>query len=307
MSLNLDTLAKWRPYGFLDSELGYIAVFALSVGAEQNLEISTRRLDDPIEFARHLARYACFPSEKLRDGKYRPKEPVFCIEEISTLSDTSLAQIARFFIKDNPGDYADPLDTKQLLNLLMTQFRDDWKSSLKIIQDALSPFRGLGDGFFAIDSQIKILNAGITGRSGSTFQKIMGSSFEINRANINLNGAMNDIVKLQSSRWEMLADAASDLEEIREGIKDTTKALQEVAAIQEAMNAQNQRQVEAEELQRLITRGQNRLVLLMTGITLAATIFIGPVSRLVCAASTKARIFSPIPALETAAKITCGL
>jgi hypothetical protein len=53
----------------------------------------------------------------------------------------------------------------------------------------------------------------------------------------------------------MLADAAAHLEEIREDIKETANSLQQVATIQEAMNAQGKQQVEAEKLQRLITRG----------------------------------------------------
>ena len=127
MPLNIDALSRWGPYGFIESELGRIAIFALSAGADEDLEVATRRLDDPVYFARHLARYACFPSDNLRDGKYRPKEPIFGMEEISTLSDTSLAKMARFFIKDDSGDDADPLDAMQVLNLLMAQFRDDWK------------------------------------------------------------------------------------------------------------------------------------------------------------------------------------
>lgn len=306
MPLNIDALSRWGPYGFIDSELGRIAIFALSAGADEDLEVATRRLDDPVCFARHLARYACFPSDNLRDGKYRPKEPIFGMEEISTLSDTSLAQMARFFIKVFSGDDADPLDAKQVLNLLMTQFRDDWKKRSKMLQDALSPFRGLGDGFLAIDSQINTLNRGIAGGLGGGSQKHIGSFLEVSSTNINLDGAIRDIASLQNSRWGMLADAASDLEEIREGIKDTTNALQQVAAIQEAMNAQARQQVEAEELQRLITRGQNRLVVWMTGITLAATVFIGPVSRLACAASRSTKIFTPMPFIELGAKIVCG-
>ncbi|MFN5464656.1 MAG: hypothetical protein ACK5CQ_06395 [Cyanobacteriota bacterium] len=228
------------------------------------------------------------------------------MEEISALSDTSLAQMARFFITDDSGHDADPLDAKQVLKLLMAQFQDDWKKRSKMLQDALSPFRGLGDGFLAIDSQIKTLNRGIAGGLRDASQKPLGSSPEVSSTNINLDGAVRDIASLQNSRWGMLADAASDLEEIREGIKDTTIALQQVATIQEAMNAQGRQQVEAEEMQRLITRGQNRLVVWMTGITLAATVFIGPVSRLACAASRSTKIFTPIPFIELSAKIVCG-
>lgn len=306
MPLNIEALSRWGPYGFIDSELGRIAIFALSAGADEDLEVATRRLDDPVSFARHLARYACFPCDSLRDGKYRPKEPIFSLEEISALSDTSLAQMARFFIKDDSGDHADPPDAKQVLKLLMAQFRDDWKKQSKMLQDALSPFRGLGDGFLAIDSQIKTLNRGISGGFRGASQSPLGSSPKVSSTNINLDGAIRDIASLQNSRWEMLADAASDLEEIREGINDTTIALQQVAAIQEAMNAQGRQQVKAEEMQRLITRGQNRLVIWMTGITLAATVFIGPVSRLACAASRSTKIFMPIPLVERGAKIVCG-
>ena len=303
MALNLDALCNWEPSGSIDSELGHVAVFELSAGADSDLQLSTRQLDDPIEFARHLARLTCFPSENLRDGKYRPKEPAFGFEEVGALSNPSLAKMARFFIKD---DSKDAIDAMQVLNLLMTQYRDDWKKRSKMIQDAMSPFRSLGDGFLAIDSQIKTLNRGIAGGFGGFSQKPTGSSLEASRPNINLDGAMRDIAKLQSSRWGTLADAAADLEEIREGIKDTTSALQQVAAIQEAMNAQGRQQVEAEELQRLITRDQNRLVVLLTGITLAATVFVGPASRLACATSSSIKIFTPIPVLEITAKIICG-
>lgn len=228
------------------------------------------------------------------------------MEEISTLSDTSLAQMARFFIKDVSGDDADPLDARQVLNLLVTQFRDDWKKRSKMLQDALSPFRGLGDGFLTIDSQINTLNRGIAGGLGGAPQKHIGSSLEVNSTNINRDGAILDIARLQNSRWGMLAEAASDLEEIREGIKDTTSALQQVAAIQEAMNAQGRQQVEAEELQRLFTRGQNRLVVWLTGITLAATVFGDPASRLACATLSSTKIFTPIPVLGDATKIVCA-
>jgi hypothetical protein len=228
------------------------------------------------------------------------------MEEISALSDTSLVQMARFFMKDDSWDDGDPPDVKQVLNLLMNQFRDDWKKRSKMLQDALSPFRGLGDGFLAIDSQIKTLNRGIAGGLRGASQKPLGSSLEASWTNINLDGEMRDIAKLQSTRWGMLVDAAADLEEIREGIKDTTNALQQVSAIQEAMNAQGSQQVKAEELQRLITRRQNRLVVWLTGITLAATVFVGPASRLTCAASNSAKLFTSIPGLELAAKIVCG-
>lgn len=306
MALNLDALSNWEPHGFIDTELGHIAVFELSAGADSDLELSTRRVDNPVEFARHLARFACFPSGSLRDGKYRSKEPAFGIEEISTLSDSSLTQIARCFINDVSRDEADPLDEEQVLSLLMTRFRDDWEKRSKMLQDALSPFRGLGDGFLAIDSQIKTLNKEIAGGVRGALQKPTGSSLEVTRLNVNLDGAMRDVAGTQSSRWGIVADAAADLEEIRESIKDTTSALRQVAAIQGAMNAQGRQQVEAEELQRLITRGQNRLVVWLTGITLAATVFVGPASRLACAASSSTKIFMPIPALEVAAKIICG-
>lgn len=306
MALNLEALTNWEPFGFIESELGRIAVFELSAGAADDLAVAARSVNDPVEFARHLARFACFPADSLREGKYRPKDPIFDIEEISALSDSSLAQMARFFIKNDSGDDADLLDANQVLSLLMTQFQDDWQKRYKIFHDALSPFRGLGDGFLAIDSQIKALNRGVAGGLRGAPQKPLGSSLEVSRTNTNLDGAIRDIASLQNSRWEMLADAASDLEEIRKGIKDTTSALQQVAAIQEAMNAQGRRQVEAEEMQRLITRGQNRLVVWMTGITLAATVFIGPASRLVCAASRSTKILTPIPFVELSAKIVCG-
>jgi hypothetical protein len=309
MPLNIDSLSKWEPYGFIDSELGHIAIFALSAGADEDLEVATRRLGDPVYFARQLARYACFPSDNLRDGKYRPKEPIFGMEEIKVLSNTSLAQIARFFIKVDSGDDADPLDANQVLNLLMTQFRDDWKKRSKMLQDALSPFRGLGDGFLAIDSQIKTLNRGIAGGLGGLSQKPLGSVSEDSTATVNPDAAMPAIARLQSSQSRMLADAAANLEEIREGIKDTASALQQVATIQEAMNIQASQQVEAEQQQRLITRRQNRLVVCLTCITLAvtvATVFIGPVSRLSCAASRVTRMLAPIPVFELVAKIVCG-
>jgi hypothetical protein len=306
MALNLDALSNWDPYGLLDTELGSIAVFELSAGADSELELLTRRVDSPIEFARHLARLACFPSDHLRDGKYRPKEPAFGVEEISALSDSSLAQIARFFVSDAHRDEADPLDGEEVLGLLMTRFRDDWEKRSKMLQDSLSPFRGLCDGFLSIDSQIKALNKEIAGGVRGTLQKHTSSSLEVTKLNTNLEDAMRDIAGMQSSRWGIIADAAGDLEEIRKGIRDTTNALQQVAAIQEAMNAQGRQQVEAEELQRLITRGQNRLVVWLTGITLAATVFVDPASRLACAASSSTKIFTPIPVLEVATKIICG-
>ncbi|MFN9932969.1 MAG: hypothetical protein ACK55R_08420 [Cyanobacteriota bacterium] len=306
MPLNIDALSRWGPYGFIDSELGRIAIFALSTGADEDLEVATRRLDDPVCFARHLARYACFPSDNLRDGKYRPKEPIFGMEEISTLSDTSLAKMARFFIKVFSGDDADLLDVNQALHLLMTQFRDDWKKRSEMFQDTLSPFRGLSDGFMAIDSQIKTLNWGLTGGLGGFSQKPSGSLPEDSTANIIPDAAMPGIARLHSSRLRMLADAAANLEEIREGIRDTASALQQVATIQEAMNTQASQQVEAEQQQRIITRRQNRLVVCLTCITLAATVFIGPVSRLSCAASRATRMLAPFPGLVLGAKIVCG-
>jgi len=306
MALNLDALCNWEPHGLVDTELGRIAVFELSAGADSELELSTRRVDSPIEFARHLARFACFPSGHLRDGKYRPKEPAFGIEEIGTLSDSSLAQIARFFVNDVSRDEADPLDGEEVLSLLMTRFRDDWEKRSKMLQDTLSPFKGLGDGFSSIDSQIKALKKQITGGGLGALQKPTSSSLEATSLNTNLEVAMRDIASMQNSRWGIVADAAADLEEIRESIKDTTTSLQKVAVIQETMNAQGRKQVEAEEVQRLITRRQNRLVIWLTGITLASTVFIGPASRLACAASGSTKIFMPIPALEVAAKIICG-
>lgn len=306
MALDLDALSNWEPHGFIDTELGRIAVFELSAGADCELELSTRRIDNPVEFARHLARFVCFPSDNLRDGRYRPKEPAFGIEEISALSDSSLTQIARFFVNDFSRDETDPLNKEQVLSPLMTRFRDDWEKRSKIFQDALSPFRGLGDGFLAIDSQIKSLNKEIGGGVRGALQKPTGSLLEVSRLNVNLDDAMRDVAGVQNFRWGLVADAAADLEEIREGIKHTTGALQQVAAIQEAMNVQGRQQVEAEELQRLVTRGQNRLVVWLTGITLAATVFVGPASRLACAASSSSKIFSPIPVLEVASKIICG-
>jgi hypothetical protein len=306
MALNLEALCNWEPFGFIESELGRIAVFELSAGAAGDLEVAARSVNDPVEFARHLARFACFPADNLRDGKYRPKAPIFDIEEISALSVSSLAQMARFFIKDDSGDDTDLLDGNQLLSLLKTQFQDDWGKRYKIFHDTLSPFRGLGDGFLAIDSQIKALNRSVGGGHRGGSPETLGSSPEASSTNTNLDSTIRDIANMQSSRWAMLADAASDLEEIREGIKDTTSALKQVAAIQDAMNAQGRQQVEAEQMQRLITRAQNRLVIWMTGITLAATVFIGPASRLACAASRSTKIFTPIPFIELGAKVICG-
>jgi hypothetical protein len=95
-------LTCWPPMGFIESSIGRLALFSLTFNASS--EMKTKLQDkvlggriSEVEFARAAAPFICFPAEKLREGQFRPSEPLLSEEQCAHLSEPDLQCIAQLY------------------------------------------------------------------------------------------------------------------------------------------------------------------------------------------------------------------
>lgn len=102
--MKINQYLKNEPYGCIQTAIGELCIFGLTVGNSRELDKSLGKpLDkcEPIEYARHLCIYICYPKASLHEGKYKPDKPILSPTDISSLTDADLEAIARFYIEYN--------------------------------------------------------------------------------------------------------------------------------------------------------------------------------------------------------------
>lgn len=97
-------LTCWPPIDYIESEIGRLAVFALSAGAAQDMktalckQVLSGELSD-IQFARAVFRYSCFPADRLREGIGRPHELILTEDQCLRLSEVDLQVFCSIFLR----------------------------------------------------------------------------------------------------------------------------------------------------------------------------------------------------------------
>lgn len=97
MALNLKSLLKTEPIGRVNTTLGEFCLFHVTglATSEAPKAIGKPLAEcDPSDFVRQVARFVLYPLSSLRDGKYRPEEPVLDTTDLSSLTPADLESIA---------------------------------------------------------------------------------------------------------------------------------------------------------------------------------------------------------------------
>jgi hypothetical protein len=159
MALNLSKLLNRDPDGYLETEIGRLAVFDLSQSGRRELEKASNKSTTGEDFTRLLARHTCFPLQQLRDGRFRPSQTVLTDDQLSALSRKSLEALAevlleKYFETNILGKSHESVD---LLDKLMTCYKLQWLQSDQAIANALKASTGGDDRLEFINRQIRAL------------------------------------------------------------------------------------------------------------------------------------------------------
>jgi len=159
MALNLSKLLNRDPDGYLETEVGRLAVFDLSQSGRRELEKASNKGTTGEDFTRLLARHTCFPLQQLRDGRFRPSQTVLTDDQLSALSRKSLEALAEVLLEKcfetNILDKSH--ESVDLLDKLMTCYKLRWLDSDQEIANALKASSGGDDRLEFINRQIRAL------------------------------------------------------------------------------------------------------------------------------------------------------
>lgn len=306
MALKYSSLFDRKPVGFAETEIGLVAVFDLTVSEASCLESGCSTLEDPLEFMRILTRLSCYPADRLRDGVYRPSEPLVDELQVSSLSEASLCSIASCFLAASYAIDVDRLDKKDFPRLLMRRLKDEWSQRSKLFADIANPFRGVAASYISINSQLKKVSGDLLRAPLHSVEKPPLDALDM-RHSPRLGSAIREISEAQSRKWQLIENAASNIESMRDEVEYNGSALIQIVAIQAALNDQAIEQARIEDKQRKITRIQNRVVIALSAAALFATVFIGPLSRLGCHIASSGLLKPGTPAgLFRVQEIICG-
>jgi hypothetical protein len=104
VALNLADLLKVKPQATIETSIGVLCLFSISVGGQSELLKSLGATIDesaPNEYLKKLIIYVCFPESELKEGEYKPDNPVLTPEEIDELSEQELEDIAKAYVSNN--------------------------------------------------------------------------------------------------------------------------------------------------------------------------------------------------------------
>jgi hypothetical protein len=100
----MDTLNKREPYQIIDTSIGQIALFGLTVGESNNIkkDLKTELQNSNADtYMTSFVKYTCHKVDALIDSKFKPQECTLTQEEISTLNTNDLDKIAKLYIDNN--------------------------------------------------------------------------------------------------------------------------------------------------------------------------------------------------------------
>lgn len=159
MPLILSRLTDHDPSDYIDTEIGCLAVFGLSMSSTEEIREKSRDLVDAEEFARLLAVHTCFPKGHLRDGRFKPSESVLTDAQISSLSQGSLESLDRVLLSkcfdQSFGDSNE--DFPKILDQLMSCYHLRWQDSDRVFNEAIAKACGSLDQFETINQRIRSL------------------------------------------------------------------------------------------------------------------------------------------------------
>lgn len=101
--MDLSKLMDVEPCSCFDTSMGRLCLFCYSIkDIEAHRELLGGNIEEcsSSEYVRTMAMFVCFPESELREGKYKPKEPVLTNEDVNRLSDGDLDIIAIEIIRN---------------------------------------------------------------------------------------------------------------------------------------------------------------------------------------------------------------
>lgn len=104
IALDINDLLKVKPRATVDTSIGKLCIFSISVGGQRDLLKSLSasiKETDSLEYLKKLLTYVCYPLNDLKDGEYKPDNPVLTLEIIDELSGEELEDIAKEYVLNN--------------------------------------------------------------------------------------------------------------------------------------------------------------------------------------------------------------
>lgn len=159
MPFTLSKLTNWGPDGYVNTEIGRLAVFGLTTSAQERLRSEAKSTESGKAFARLFTQHSCFPADALRDGKYRPNEILITEDDAARLSDESLKAIAMLATQKMSGSSTETNNqsAEDELTKLMIRFQKQWEEADRGLADAIKKITGHQDRFGSIEAQIERL------------------------------------------------------------------------------------------------------------------------------------------------------
>ena len=104
MTAKLSILLKMEPIDRVETNIGILSIFSISVGDQKSLLEklgASIKECSPQAFIKNFAIFACYPEVNLKDRKYKPDKPVLSLEDIEKLTEVELEDIAKAYVKGN--------------------------------------------------------------------------------------------------------------------------------------------------------------------------------------------------------------
>ena len=103
--MDLADLLKIEPNDCLETSVGNICIFSLSLGDQREIRKALERPleeSDPNDYLKELIKHVCYPREQLKEGKYRPDGAGLSAQDVESLSHDELEKIAELYVNENP-------------------------------------------------------------------------------------------------------------------------------------------------------------------------------------------------------------
>jgi hypothetical protein len=101
LAISLKQILDFPPQAQLETCIGTLSLFSMKVADHRDIlkSIAEGKEKDPKEYFKMLLLHICYPTSQLREGKFRPNEPVLTADDVSKLPDEELEQIAETFLE----------------------------------------------------------------------------------------------------------------------------------------------------------------------------------------------------------------
>ncbi|MCK4653814.1 MAG: hypothetical protein KAU01_05165 [Candidatus Cloacimonetes bacterium] len=103
---------KNEPYGYIDTEIGRLAVYYTCLHDHREIEKEIKKNITEVkayEYFLIMVKYICHKSENILDDKSKPHDPNLTNEDISKLSKESLNKIAELYLENNDHLYKEKI------------------------------------------------------------------------------------------------------------------------------------------------------------------------------------------------------